>query len=100
MLRFEFATAGRVIFGAGALHEAGPMARTFGKRALVVTGRNSNRAQPLLSLLNNEGIGHFLFALAGEPTVDAVSAGVKRAREEHCDMVIGFGGGSAIDGAK
>ncbi len=100
MIPFEFATATRIIFGAGTLHETGPIARSMGKRALVVTGRNPDRAGPLLSLLNKQGISHTLCALAGEPTIEAVSAGVQRAREEHCDMVIGFGGGSAIDGAK
>jgi alcohol dehydrogenase class IV len=38
-MRFEFATAGRIIFGAGTLSEVGPIAAGAGKRALVVTGR-------------------------------------------------------------
>ncbi len=100
MTRFEFATATRIVFGAGTLREAGPIARTLGKRALVVTGRNPDRADPLLSLLNKEAISQIIFALPGEPGIEAVSAGVRRAREEHCEIVIGFGGGSAIDGAK
>ena len=50
-MRFEFATAARVIFGPGVLREVGPLARGFGPRALVVTGANPQRAEPLLLLL-------------------------------------------------
>ena len=39
-MRFEFATAGRIVFGPGTLAEAGPIAREFGHHALVVTGRD------------------------------------------------------------
>ena len=39
-MKFEFATATKIIFGAGTLREAGAAAKGFGQRALVVTGRN------------------------------------------------------------
>lgn len=39
-MRFEFATAGRIIFGPGCLREAGPLAAALGRRALVVGGRS------------------------------------------------------------
>ena len=48
---FEFATAARIVFGAGTLREAAPLARQSGSRALVVTGRDPRRAEPLLALL-------------------------------------------------
>ena len=37
---------------------------------------------------------------SGEPTIPRVGEGVELARAEGCDIVIAFGGGSAIDGAK
>ena len=37
-MRFEFATATRIIFGVGRVREVGAIAQTFGRRALVVTG--------------------------------------------------------------
>ena len=40
------------------------------------------------------------FIVAGEPTVDLVRLGARSAREERCDLVIAFGGGSAIDAGK
>ena len=43
-MRFEFATATRIIFGAGVLHEVGPLAAEMGRKALVVTGGSPERA--------------------------------------------------------
>ncbi len=99
-MRFEFATASRIIFGPGTLKEVGASARSFGARPLVVTGRNPARAAKLLDLLAGDGLPAATFAVAGEPSTDCVLAGVKQAREAGCDLVIGFGGGSALDAAK
>jgi alcohol dehydrogenase class IV len=94
---FEFATAGRIVFGRGALKEAAPVAASFGRRAFVVTGRDVNRASALLKLLTTDAV---TFSIAGEPTTHIVRAAVEQARQAQCDVVIGFGGGSAIDAAK
>jgi len=99
-MRFEFATAGRVIFGPGSLREVGPAAREFGRHAFVVTGRHAARAQRLLDLLAAEKISVATFSLSGEPTTDAVIAATAQARAAGCDFVIGMGGGSVIDAAK
>ena len=99
-MRFEFATATRILFGPGTLREAGAATRGFGRRAFLVTGRTPRRAERLLDLLAAEGVSASTFAIAGEPTVDAVIAATAEARRARCDVVIGFGGGSAIDAAK
>ncbi len=99
-MRFEFTTAGRIVFGAGTLLQAGPLARSLGRHAFVVTGRNPARAEPLLQLLAAESVAHTCFAIAGEPTTDVVTSAAGRARAAGCDFVIGFGGGSALDAAK
>ena len=36
-MRFEFATASRIIFGPGTLREAGTVAKGLGRRALAMT---------------------------------------------------------------
>jgi alcohol dehydrogenase class IV len=96
-MRFEFATANRILFGPGALKEAGPIVRELGRRALVVTGRH---AGPLLALLQAAGVDAVTLAVTGEPTTDLARAGTALAREAGCDLVIGCGGGSAIDAGK
>ena len=40
-MRFEFATAARILFGAGTVREVAPAAREMGRRALLVTGRSA-----------------------------------------------------------
>ncbi|MBI5822318.1 MAG: iron-containing alcohol dehydrogenase [Verrucomicrobia bacterium] len=99
-MNFEFATATRILFGPGTLREAGPVAKAFGKRALVVTGRTTQRAKPLLLVLRAAGVKCATFSVAGEPTTVSVREGAQRARDERSDVIIGFGGGSALDAAK
>lgn len=97
---FEFVTAPRIVFGAGVLRELGGIARAMGHRALVVTGANPERARPAIGFLTGQSISAATFAVAGEPTTHLVRAGVEIARREECDLVVAFGGGSAIDAAK
>ena len=99
-MRFEFGTATRIIFGAGTLREVGPLARGFGRRVLVVTGRDTRRAEPLLSLLGEEGLDTTKVCVAGEPEVETVKQGVRFAKEQKSNVVISLGGGSAVDAGK
>lgn len=92
---FEFATAGRVLFGTGTVKELVPAARSMGSRALVVTGQSRERA--LHHLTDLDTIWH---SVKGEPTIADVRKGAELARAESCDVVISFGGGSAIDAGK
>jgi alcohol dehydrogenase class IV len=41
-----------------------------------------------------------VFSVAGEPTIALVLAATEQARAMNCDVVVGLGGGSAIDAAK
>ena len=99
-MRFEFATAGRIVFGPGTLAQIGSVASEFGPRALVVTGANSLRAQPLLDHLAAARVAASTFPIANEPTTDDILRGLEAARENACSFVVGFGGGSALDAAK
>lgn len=99
-MRFEFTSPPRIVFGSGSLREAAPAARAFGQHAFVVTGRDSTRATSLLAQLRAEKLSVTTHTIPGEPTTDDVIAATAAARAAHCDVVIGFGGGSAIDAAK
>lgn len=98
-MQFEFATAARIVFRRGAIADLPQLAKPFGTRALLVTGRATQRAEPLLPALAQSGIAAQIFSVDGEPTVDTVRRGALAARNA-CDLVIGFGGGSALDAAK
>ena len=98
--RFEFATATRILFGPGVVREAGSIARSFGQLALVVTGGHPERAEFLISLLGQSGVSASTFSVQGEPKVGTIREGVSRGKEHGCDVVIGIGGGSALDAGK
>ncbi|MGA7257055.1 MAG: iron-containing alcohol dehydrogenase [Terracidiphilus sp.] len=94
-MRFEFATAARIIFGEGTAATLPELVRTLGVRPLVVAGVSKERAEGLVSALSAES-----FTVTGEPTVEMVREGARRALEAACDVVISLGGGSAIDAGK
>jgi alcohol dehydrogenase class IV len=98
-MRFEFATSNRIIFGPGTVHQIGEVA-AGGTRALVVHGRDAQRAAPVLTALSKAKMPTLTFAVPHEPTTDLVLEGVTQAREAGCDLVIGIGGGSVIDAGK
>jgi len=98
-MQFEFATAAHIVFRSGAADELPKIAREFGRRALVVTGRNQDRVTRLTRRFKGAGLSCALFSAAGEPTLETIRKGVQEARQG-CELVIGFGGGSAIDTAK
>ncbi len=97
---FELALPGRLLFGCGRLREVGGIARELGQRALVVTGGSTARAARLFELLAASEVQSQVFAVAGEPTTTAVERGAQAARDGGVDLIIGFGGGSAVDAAK
>jgi alcohol dehydrogenase class IV len=98
MSSFEFATANRIIFGAGKVKGLADQLAGRAKRLLLVRGRSS-RAIPLVrEILSGLDISHIEFEVHGEPTVDVVREGTKLAMD--CDMVIGLGGGSVLDVGK
>jgi alcohol dehydrogenase class IV len=99
-MRFEFATAVRIVFGAGKGREVGEIAREFGRSALVVTGKNPGRAGVLIGLLREQNLESRIYAASGEPDIGSVERGVAQAKEAGCDFVISLGGGSAIDAGK
>jgi len=99
-IQFEFATAGRIIFGIGSIQEIGKIASKYGNRALVVTREDNSSPEPLFTLLKENNVYRIPFPIAGEPSVDKVLSGVSLAQAEKCDLVIGFGGGSVIDTGK
>lgn len=100
MITFEFATAHRIIFGAGKLSEVGTLAASFGSCALVVTGNTPLRVTPLLDLLDEYKVRSTTFQVDGEPTIESVQQGVALARDADAQLVIGIGGGSVLDSAK
>ena len=97
---FTFATAGEIRFGRGVIREAPERIAGLGTRAFLVTGSAGERSTSLAQDLAEQGMSVIPFTVQGEPTVALALAGVNAAREGAADVIIGLGGGSAIDTAK
>jgi len=97
---FEFATATEIVFGSGRVAELGRRAAAFGRRALVVTGSRPERNAAVLDHLREAGLTLTRLTVSGEPTTELVRQGVEAARAAEVELVVGIGGGSALDAAK
>lgn len=101
MNRFEFYSPVRIVFGRGQFARAGELAAGLGgKSALAVFNGAQRNADALVQQLVAAGTRASITRQRGEPTVDEVDRAADLARDGGCDMVIGLGGGSAIDAAK
>jgi alcohol dehydrogenase class IV len=98
---FEFATAGRIVFGSGSRRTLGEILAGIGGRVLVVGGAARRHDAWLDPLLTANGLARVAdVAVAGEPGLDLARAGAVAARQAGCDVVLGLGGGSVLDAAK
>lgn len=101
---FSIARLPRIEFGSGTFDKLPAITRKYGTRALVVTGARSlktSRFWPALTTgLQAQGVTWQTLAIVGEPSPDVVDAAVGALRSEAIDVVVGIGGGSAMDAAK
>ncbi|MBE0466165.1 MAG: iron-containing alcohol dehydrogenase [Candidatus Desulforudis sp.] len=102
---FDVFTPERILFGPGSTYRLGEEVRVLGRKALVITGRESlkksgnvERITQPLTLAEVEAV--FFDEITPEPSVLAVDAGRRRVRETGCTVVVGVGGGSVLDVAK
>jgi len=98
MFSFDFATASRILFGAGKLNELSKQIDERAKRLFFVHGYSSDAILRVRQILSSLGISFTEFQVHGEPTIEVVRAGIKAARD--CDVVISLGGGSVLDAGK
>ncbi|MFN2299390.1 MAG: iron-containing alcohol dehydrogenase [Anaerolineales bacterium] len=98
--RFEFATAARILFGAGIVRELGATAAGYGKRVLLASGVPETTAEPAVESLQAAGAEVELWPVTKEPDLEGILAAVRRAVEGKSEVIVGLGGGSAMDTAK
>jgi alcohol dehydrogenase class IV len=96
-MSFEFATAGQIVFGRGALKRLPGLVREWGSLALVVTGSTTRRAETVCQLLAEGRIRTQILTCDGEPTIDQARAALVEMRRSGAQFVVGIGGGSALD---
>ncbi len=99
-----FMMPGYIYTGDDALNLAEKKISELGKKALIVTGSTVIKfgsIKKLTNLLDKIGIKYETYSeINGEPTDIMVDKGIKKYKENECDFIIGFGGGSSLDTAK
>lgn len=100
-----FRTPREIVTGVGAVRCVGERVAALGSKALLVTGRRALRdsgvTDKLLDLITQAGADAATFEeVEHDPDVTTIDAGRQRCRDEGCDVLIGLGGGSAMDAAK
>ncbi|MCC6873103.1 MAG: iron-containing alcohol dehydrogenase [Sandaracinaceae bacterium] len=98
-MRFELATASKIVFGDGERRRLPALVREAIGRApvLFVTGGDTSRTAQLRSALAQEGIEPHALGIAGEPAIAEAVEGVSIARERGAIAVVAVGGGSVLD---
>jgi alcohol dehydrogenase class IV len=107
-INYDFCTPSRIVFGWGRRAEVGMLARTLGRRAFIVCGsrtlEQNGELNEIRQLLATAGVEAIHAATSTrEPVVDDVDRLVATLRDGHAaagDLLLGIGGGSAVDLAK
>lgn len=107
MVNFELYSPVRVFFGAGERKRIGQVAKTVtnAKTALVVSYAQHDFFKSVLDgvekALNDNGIKTVTcYNVTANPMLSQINQGIKLCKENDVDVIIGVGGGSAMDTAK
>jgi alcohol dehydrogenase class IV len=101
---FSVSRLPRIEFGSGALARLPAIVRSYGAHALLVTGAGSLKNSPSWPTVTDgfkaQGISWLHLTVPGEPSPQMVDEAVRALGAEAIDVVVGIGGGSALDAAK
>jgi len=105
-MKFDFSIAAlpKIEFGRGVFHQLPDIISRFGRHILLVTGEHSFQRSAkwgeLIQLLADRNISWRHCSVNQEPSPSLVDATVQAYRDQPVDVVVGIGGGSALDAAK
>ncbi len=101
---FTIARLPRIVFGAGRIREVPALAASYGRRALLVTGKaalqQSVHWPALLATFKDNGVSWEALAVEDEPSPELIDRAVQTWRTAGIEVVVGIGGGSVLDAAK
>lgn len=105
MRPFTFRLPTKVVFGRGSLGKVGVEASRLGDTCLLVTGRGFARRSGYLNnivkSLEESGLRVSVFdRVEPNPSLETVYKGAEEGRRKKCNVIVAFGGGSAMDAAK
>ena len=101
---FSIARLPRIEFGSGAFSRTAELTAQFGKHVLIVTGARSFPTsegwKQLLQQFSALDISYDHVTIDGEPSPEMIDDAVKEHASANIEVVVGIGGGSAMDAAK
>ena len=105
MMNFEYFNPVRLVFGPGAFGRLGECVDDLGERALLVTGRAAAHKHGFvdraMAMFADHGVEAMLYdAIPPNPTDAIIDEGGRLPSESGRDVIVGLGGGSAMDAAK
>ncbi|OQY18898.1 MAG: NADH-dependent alcohol dehydrogenase [Desulfobacteraceae bacterium 4572_35.1] len=105
MQPFVFNNPTKIVFGADMVAKVGKYAAPYGKKGLLVYGKQSIKNNgvyaKVTTALADSGVNWVEHGgVKSNPVLSHVYAGVELAKEQQVDMVIAVGGGSVLDEAK
>jgi alcohol dehydrogenase class IV len=99
-MEWGFSTATRIRFGRDVSQSLAPEARAFGSRAIVVTGNTPKRFSAVIDSLHDLDMNVIVVSCTSEPDLNWIRQILADLRDHDPKVIIGIGGGSAIDAAK
>ena len=105
MSKINYLNSTRLLYGWGRVNEVGEVVAEYGKKCLLVTyieGSGLDLLREKVTRICQEaGVEIVVFSgVDANPTTDMVNEGAKVALDNNVDVILGLGGGSAMDAAK
>ncbi|NVM53330.1 MAG: iron-containing alcohol dehydrogenase [Candidatus Helarchaeota archaeon] len=99
-MQFDLLSTPLIFFGSGKIQNIGEIIKNFGSRVLIVGSESALKSTSLNQILADQTIDFTTFIVKGEPTIELIDRGAAEGLNFKAQVVIGLGGGSALDAGK
>ncbi len=104
-MSYKYHMPTRVFSGKNCIINNSELLAAYGKKAMIVTGRRSAKANgsqdDVINALKKENLSYVIFdKVMSNPTISVSYEGATFAKENDVDFIIAIGGGSPLDAAK
>ena len=99
-MKIDFSTSNRIIFGNGEFRKISDLIKGWGHRVFFIRGKDPFYGKEFFEIIEGMDLEVTYFKVSKEPDTELLTSAVQLARENKCEFVIGFGGGSVIDTGK